>query len=147
MTRKKTWILVADAGRARVLERLGRDGTPTLVSDLAHPMAKTSDVARDSLPRTFDSVGKGRHAIQPKSDPHRADKAAFAGDLAAMLDDAVQAKSFDELIIIAPAQMVGDLRDALSDHVKAVLRKEVLLDLAHAPIGEIADRLKKLSAA
>lgn len=147
MSEKKTWVLVADAGRARVLEMLSHDDKLALVSDIEHPLPKTSEAVRDSLPRTFDSVGKGRHAIAPKSDPHRADKKAFADDLADMLEAGLEKRSFDELVIIAPPQMVGDLRAAISDRVKSHLKQELLLDLAHAPISEIADRLKKLRAA
>jgi protein required for attachment to host cells len=145
----KTWVLVADAGRARVLEQSGRESTLSLVEglDLENPIAKTSDTARDSLPRAFDSVGEGRHAIEPRSDPRRAEKKEFALELAGRLDAALEKRAYDRLIIIAPPQMIGDLRPALSDRVRDRLAHELVLDLAHAPITEIAQRLKEARAA
>jgi protein required for attachment to host cells len=140
---EKTWILVADAGHARVLEQSGRQGDLTLVEglDLSHPLAKSSDMVRDSLPRTFDSVGPGRHAITPKSDPHRAEKKVFAKELAQVLDAGADKKSYDQLIIIAPPQMLGDLRPHLSEGVRRRLQRELLLDLTNASNAEIARRV------
>lgn len=145
MPRKtKTWILVADAGRARAFERLEHDAPLAGVEsfDLEHPMEKTSEAARDALPRTYDSVGPGRHAITPKTDPHRADKAAFARTLADRLDAAAQQGLFDDLVLVAPPQMMGDLRAALPDAVKSRVRHELTQDLTHASPQEIAQHLK-----
>jgi protein required for attachment to host cells len=146
---EKTWVLVADAGHARVLEQAGRKGDLTLVEglDLKHPIAKSSDMVCDSLPRTFDSVGPGRHAITPKSDPHRSEKKAFAKELAQALDAGIGKNAYDRLIIIAPPQMLGDLRPHLSDAVRSRLEQELLLDLADAPIPEIARRVAEARAA
>lgn len=143
MAQKYTWILVADASRARVLERAGHETILKAVEgfDLDHPISKTSAVARDSLPRTFDSVGDGRHAIAPKTDPHRAEKRSFAIELADRLHAEAAKGSFDELIIIAPPQMIGDLRSVLTDAVRSRLSRELVLDLTHESNLEIARRI------
>lgn len=148
MKSKKTWILVADAGHARILEQSGEEGL-TLVEGLniEHPIPKSSDLGRDSLPRTFDSVGPGRHAITPRTDPHRAEKKSFAKELADLLDAGLAKKAYDRLIIIAPPQMIGDMRPALSKAVKDRVQQELQLDLADAPIAEVARRLKDAKSA
>lgn len=145
MPKKATWILVADAGRARVLEAAGHGGELTEVDglDIVNEIPKTSDTVRDSLPRTFDSSGPGRHAIAPKSDPRRSAKRDFAEELAGKLAEAEAKGAFQELVIIAPAQMTGDLRQCLTADVKRRVTREFLLDLAHAPKAEIARRLKE----
>lgn len=149
MSTKKTWVLVADAGRARVFEK--SDQRPDLVLveglDLHHPIPKTSDMVRDSLPRTFDSVGPGRHAITPKSDPHRAEKKDFAKTLAQILEKGRAAAAYEHLIIVAPPQMMGDLHGCLPDSVKGSLKGELLLDLTRASISEIARRLPEAKSA
>jgi protein required for attachment to host cells len=149
MKSKKTWVLVADGGRARVLEQSGDKERLTLVEgmDFEHPIPKSSDLGRDRLPRTFDSVGPGRHAITPKSDPHRAEKKDFAKELADLLDASLAKHAYDHLIVVAPPQMIGDLRPALSEAVRSRVKQELLLDLADAPILEIARRLKDARAA
>ena len=121
MKHTKTWILVADAGRARVLERSGAEKNLAVVAglDFDHSVPKSSDVGRDSLPRTFDSAGPGRHAIAPKSDPHRSEKLQFAKELAHVLDARLANRSYDRLVIVAPPQMMGDLRTHLSEAVRS----------------------------
>jgi protein required for attachment to host cells len=149
MKDEKTWVLVADAGHARVLEQSGSKGNLALVDGLEfeHPIAKSSDMVSDSLPRTFDSVGPGRHAITPKSDPHRAEKRNFAKELAQILDARLAQKAYDRLIVIAPPRMMGDLRPNLSETVRSRLERELLLDLADAPIREISRRVAEARAA
>lgn len=143
MKHTKTWILVADAGRARVLERSGAEKNLSVVAGLNfdHSVPKSSDVVRDSLPRTFDSAGPGRHAIAPKSDPHRSEKLQFAKELAHVLDARLANRSYDRLVIVAPPQMMGDLRTHLSEAVRSHVQRELVLDLAHASISEIAQRV------
>ncbi|WP_072392333.1 host attachment protein [Hyphomicrobium sp. CS1GBMeth3] len=149
MKSKKTWVLVADAGHARVLEQSSQKSGLAVVEglDIEHPIAKSSDMVRDALPRTFDSVGPGRHAIAPKSDPHRAEKKNFAKELALTLDAGLAKKAYDDLIIVAPPQMIGDLRPLLSDAVRSRLTRELRLDLADAPLTEIARRLAEAKGA
>ncbi len=147
MAHEKTWILVADASRARIFaETDGRQPLEAILS-LDHPLSKTSDMVRDSLPRTFDSAGEGRHAIAPKTDPHRAEKRSFAIELAGRLHDEAAKRSYDQLILIAPPQMMGDFRQALSDAVRARLRRELVLDLTHASASEIAERIRAADVA
>jgi len=149
MKNETTWVLVADAGHARVLFQSGANNGLALVEglDIDHPMAKTADMVRDSLSRTFDSAGPGRHAIAPRTDPHRAEKKSFAKELAHILDTGLAKKAFDRLVVIAPPQMIGDLRPHLSDAVRSRLEREVQLDLADAPILEISRRLAEARAA
>lgn len=148
MRKETTWVLVADAGRARVLEQSGPKGDLALVDglDIAHPIPKTADMVRDSLPRTHDSVGPGRHAIAPRQDPHRAEK-SFAKELAHLLDARLATSAYDRLVIVAPPQMIGDLRPQLSDAVRSRLERELQVDLADAAVPEIARRLAEARAA
>lgn len=149
MKNQKTWVLVADAGHARVLIQSSHEPALSLVEglDIAHPIPKSADMVRDSLPRTFDSAGPNRHAIAPRQDPHRAEKKSFAKELAHILDTGLADNAFDKLVIIAPPQMLGDLRPHLSDTVRKKLEREMHLDLSKAPIDEIARRLDEARAA
>jgi protein required for attachment to host cells len=146
MKHTKRWVLVADAGRAKVLEQSGPEKSLSPVEGLAfeHALSKSSDMARDSLPRTFDSVGPGRHAIAPKSDPHRSEKLVFAKELAQVLDAGLTNHAYDKLIIVAPPQMIGDLRAILSDAVRRHLERELVADLTHASISDIAQRIAEI---
>lgn len=142
---RRTWVLVADAGRARILEseRPGEALKPVPGMSFTHDTPKTHDIVRDRQPRSFESVGPMRHPIAPKVDPHRAEKTRFAVALAGTLDAELGRKAFDRLAIIAPAQMLGDLRAALSAPLRDVVACELDLDLTKAPDAEIAARLRE----
>ena len=117
MASERTWVLVADGSRARILQKDegGRKQLRTVEGmTFAHDLPKTSEVVRDRLPRTFESVGDTRHAVATEVDPHREEKRKFANELADALDAELVKKSFDRLVVVAPAQMLGDLRSALS---------------------------------
>ena len=62
-----TWIVVADGARARIFVNRGPGkGIELSERELTADHQRTSDMVRDSLPRTHDSVGPARHAIEPK---------------------------------------------------------------------------------
>lgn len=144
MASERTWVLVADGSRARILEKEdgGRKQLKTIEGmTFAHDLPKTSDVVRDRLPRTFESVGSTRHAVATEVDPHREEKRKFARELADALDAELAKHSFDRLLIVAPAQMMGDLRSALTPTVRERAVADVVLDLTKVPDTEIASHL------
>jgi protein required for attachment to host cells len=127
----KTWILIADAAHARVLETHGH-GKPLIpVPDfeMHADLPRSHDLGSDRPTRMQDSMGSTRHAVEPRSDPHRELKRTFAADVAERLEAAATAKSFDRLVIAAPPVMLGDLRHALHQRVKDMVVAEVAKDL------------------
>jgi protein required for attachment to host cells len=108
----------------------------------SHEDPKTSEIVRDGLSLSFDSAGYGRHPVTPRTDPHREEKRNFAKDLAVMLAAELEKKSFDRLILIAPPQMLGDLRAHLSDAVGKTVSASLDLDLTKTPDDKIASHLR-----
>ena len=144
MASDRTWILIADGSRARILQKDegGRKQLRTIEGmTFAHDLPKTSDMVRDRLPRTYESVGTARHAVATEVDPHREEKRKFASELVAALDAELVKKSFDRLVVVAPAQMLGDLRSALSPALRERTTADVVLDLTKVPDAEIASHL------
>ena len=143
-----TWILVADGARARVLLNTGRgDGVtelPDFTVECEHP--PSGDIMADREGRSFDSHGEGRHAMERPSDPHRSAKKVFAGTLATMLAEQAARNSFDRLVIVAPPQMLGDLRAALSPNVRDKVHAELGKDLTHVPDHDLMPHLAEVLA-
>lgn len=144
MKRTKTWVLVADATRARILtpEHAGQAFKTLEGMTFSHEDPKTSEMVRDGLSLSFDSAGYGRHPVTPQTDPHREEKRNFAKDLAVILAAELEKKSFDRLILIAPPQMLGDLRPHLSDAVRKTVSASLDLDLTKTPDDKIASHLQ-----
>lgn len=137
------WILVADGARARIAQNDGpqRGVTWAFDDDIEGENFPGRDFSDDRPGRSFDRLGQGRHAMEPRSDPRRDAKRVFAHDVAAFLERHAAKGSYDRLIIAAPPQSLGDLREALSPSVRKVVSAELNKDLTHVPIGDLANHL------
>jgi protein required for attachment to host cells len=140
----RTWVLIADGARARVLENDGPGHGLHAVDglDFRGDHSATHDLVTDQQGRSFSSHGPGRSAIAPHSDPHRDLKKTFAHHLADVLMQGHEQKSYDRLVIVATPVTLGDLRAAISDHVRDKIVGEVAQDLTKSPNGEIAEHIK-----
>jgi protein required for attachment to host cells len=120
MTPTRTWILVAGGARARVAanEGPGKGIEQLKGADYRAKHLSSGETMADRPGRTFDSAGIGRHAMESASDPHRAAQQTSAMVVADFLNDQVQKKNFDQQIILAPPQALGDLRSVLSEPVR-----------------------------
>lgn len=140
----RTWILIADAGRARVLESLGAGKGARPVDGLASVSnlpSTTHEIVTDRQARTHESANATRHAIEPRTDPREQLKQSYLEMLAAELDKRLQAHAFDKLIVVAPPSALGMLRAAFSPHVKQVIVGELDKDLTKTPDHELGSHL------
>ena len=138
-----TWILVADSARARLFFNDGPGQGVKLVSDevIRHPTPPGREITSDRPGRTFDSVGEGRHAKEPRTDPRLVEKRNFAHELAAMLDDGLKQGKFERLVLVAPPGELGLLRAAISAAVQKRVSAELNKDLTGVAPSEISDHL------
>lgn len=143
MKPRKTWVLVADGARARVLENdgPGKGLQPALGFDFAAPHAATRDFVTDKPGRGHGPGGTAHHAKPPRVDWHTFEKHLFAKTLADALDGADQNGAFDDLVLVAPPKALGELRQALGDRVKAKVKAEVGKDLTHLELPELGKLL------
>jgi len=146
MKNKKTWILVADGARARILHN---DGPGKGLSDsmnhgLAASHAPSRSFGTDKPGRGFASVGKSRHAKVPRIDFHTFEKQRFARDVAAMLDAAEAKGAFDRLVLVAPAKTLGELRRTIGAACLNKVMAELGKDLTHVPVHDLESHLDKV---
>jgi protein required for attachment to host cells len=143
MKQVRTWVLIADARRACVFESRGKGTGLTAVEGMAldTELSPSHALGTDRPGRTFESVGSARHAMENPSDLHRGQKRQFAQRIARAVHERYAAKSFDRLVVVAPAVTMGDLRTALSNEVKAVTVAELVADLTKTPVAELPTHL------
>ncbi|MBO0764879.1 MAG: host attachment protein [Hyphomicrobiaceae bacterium] len=139
----RTWVLIADAARARVFETRGRGTGLTAVADMVldAELAPSREIGTDRPGRSFESVGGMRHALESPSDPHREQKRQFARRIADAVEARQAARSFDRLVVVAPPVTMGDLRAVLADKVKAAVSAEVVADLTNTPVSALPAHL------
>lgn len=140
----RTWVLIADGARARILENDGSNHGLNAIEGLEFrgDHSATHDLVSDREGRSFSSHGYGRSAIDSRSDPHRDLKTKFAEQLASVLAQSLEQKSYDRLIIVASPVTLGDLRAAISSQVRSVVVGEVAQDLTKIPNDELVSHLK-----
>ena len=140
----KTWILIADGARARVLLNEGPGHGIQVVEGLVFhgDHSATHDLVSDREGRSYSSQGMRRSAIEPHSDPHRELKKTFAHQLADMLAHELEQHTYDRLVIVAPPVALGDLRAAISDHVRSKVVGEVAHDLTKVPNDKVEKHLE-----
>ena len=140
MQQKIIWILLADAGNARIIERTGQAGKFEELQTLTHDHESTQEHGPDRPGRGYESSGPTRHAYGPRSDWHENQKDGFAKELVSLLDQAHANQKFDELYILAPAKMLGYIRDHItrsSNHMATKVTKEISKDAVHFTLDEL----------
>ena len=135
----KIWALIANSGFAQVYEIKAGGKDIKEIFNIENPdgRLKNGEITSDRPGRAFDSMtgGKTRHAYETKYDPHTHEQHIFAHKLNEILKKGKEEKAYDELVIIAPPQFLGELKQVLSDNVKKAVTKEINKDLP-PPIHE-----------
>ncbi len=142
MKAKRTWVLVADGGKARILENLGPGKGVHQVSGLEEDLLlpPNRELQSDRPGRGFESAGPTRHAYET-SDPHRELKRTFAVHLMERLAGLHAKGMFDRLVLVAPPAMLGNLRAEMSSALSSSLAGELARDLTHVPTSDIQAHL------
>lgn len=125
------WVLTANKSFAKLYEvkNLGRDFHEILHIEHPDGRKKGGDIYSDRPGRAFDSMGGGRHALTNHIDVHEHDQQVFTKQLARILQEGLEKKSYDNLAIVAPSHFLGDLNIVISDAVKRKVLKEIPRDL------------------
>ena len=153
----KTWVVVADAARARffsVEENAGAHegsqfapsgealaGTLVEIKDLSHPasLKKTSEMASDAPGMSSVAGMHSKFGMDEKVTPKEAEAMRFAKEVAEYLKHEIAA--YDRLYVVTPPHFLGllraDLDKAVHDKVVGELRKE----LTHFPAEQIREHL------
>jgi protein required for attachment to host cells len=144
-----TWILIADAARARLCVQEGRTGPCRTVRSFAHPSAAghDRDLGSDRPGRVQQRVVNGaRSAIEPHLTPKRIEAAKFAREVMAAVAEALREDTQGRLTLVAPPRFLGLLRQAVRAPLRDRIDATVAADLTGVPEHELPDRLAALRA-
>jgi protein required for attachment to host cells len=149
MKHPRTWYVVTDGGRARILQkRDAEDAFDTyreFVSANIH--RHTHELGTERPGRTHESASSAHHAVQPRNDLHRTDKRNFVYEVATALNEANTRDEFDRLILAAPAHALGELNHALDAPTQRKIAAQLQKDLTNVPNADLAKHFANLSDA
>lgn len=143
----RTWVLVADGSRARIVENLGPGKGLHPVEGMSYQaeLPANRELLSDRPGRSFESSSPTRHGLSGP-DPHRQLKHAFARQLARVLETKLAETAFDRCVLVAPPEMMGDLRREISDRVREKVTAELVLDLTKVPDDRLPAHLEQVMA-
>ncbi len=143
--KKTTWVVIADGARSSVYINSGRGTGLRVLSQFESEGGRrpTRDLGTGKPGRGFAPSG-ARHAFDDPEDWHEQEKRLFARDVAKYINNAAERKSFDQLVIVAPSKIMGELRDSLSQGARKKLKAELTKDLTNTPPPELPAYFKDI---
>lgn len=142
-----TWILVADAARARLLSAV--DDEPAVeIAAFTQPGSRIAghDLDADRPSRTHDRLGAARHAIEPRTPARDVEAGRFAKFLCLRLQEALDQGEFERLVLMAPPRFLGHLHAAMGKRLRAAIVAETGKDLVSETHAQVAARIREVIA-
>ena len=132
-------VLVGDGRKALFLRNKGTPRSVELVveRELQQDNPATHDQGTDRPGRKHGTDGVSRSSIE-ETDWHELAEKRFAIDVARTLYEMEHAQKFNELVVVAPPKVLGNLRAAFHPEVTQCIVAEVPKDLTSHPIPELA---------
>ena len=144
-----TWMVAADASRARVYASEAAGETPQPVEEFDNPAGRTHnrDLVTDGDGRYF---GKGErnqgHTASPGESAVEHEVELFAKRVASYLDRARIDHRYDRLRLVAAPKFLGLLRQNLTKEVDKVVDQAIAKDISWFDENALADYLKQKTA-
>lgn len=142
---KNQWIVVADGGRAHIIA-VDHDAEGTHLNTVHEMIAdnrSSQEIASDKPGRGSGNLGGNgqRHAMPPSTDPHEHAQKEFVDDVVEYLSDKRNHNKFENLIVIAPPKVMGEVRTKAPKPLAEAIEGEITKDLTKIPLAELPKHL------
>ena len=127
----KTWVVVAESSRARIFTVVNQVSPLEEIESIVDIVARSHerDQTSDRPGRSFDSFGRGRHAMEGEVDPKHQAAIQFAKDLSDRLELAQIEGKYEAIVLIASPAFLGVLRQCLGENTKKCITKTISKNL------------------
>lgn len=144
MLERNTWILVADGERARLFRNESPQVTlkPAFDHEFIGDQREARDIASDEKGRQAGPGADRRQTYDQQTDPKDYEKHRFLKRTAEVLEDGLERNAYRSLVLVAPPQALGELRDSLSKKVCATIVYEHNKDLTKERVDDLEERLR-----
>ena len=150
-----TWIISANAGRARFFSQAHADQTLKEIDSMVNTAVhlRTSETEADRIGQR--SASKSRHSVgaptqpsgyQPNQTPDEHQTELFARDIADFLLQAQQEGRFRQLCLIASPEFLGVLRKLLDPGLVGVVRMEINKDYTQFSPRQLQEQIQAYQA-
>lgn len=145
---KVMWILVANQAEAQIYSSDRPPGNLQLVGGLANKegAAHSRDLISDAPGRGFDSIGSGRHAMEPNTGVKEEQRRRFVKEMVERLQTAYLKGVFDKLVLLAAPAVLGVIRKTLTADLEKIVIKEIPKDVIGQGVEKIQSQLVRAFA-
>lgn len=146
-----TWIVSADAGRARIFSEQNSSKPLQEIEDMVNGAARLRDVDINTDGTGPLSAGKSSHstdgalptnAYEPQTTPEQHNAEIFAKEVSGFLLQAKNAGKFQKLALVASPKFLGLLRVALDPQLKNLISMEINKDYTHSNAQQLQEQIK-----
>ena len=122
----KLWILVADSTKARIFTTESAQAPLVELDGLQHKELQSDgqDTNVDASSLAYDLSGHGRHDLEPVSGVKEAEAQHFAREVAEYIENGVEQKRCNRLVIAAAPAFLGMLREKINNRIRSLIRYE-----------------------
>lgn len=146
-----TWIVSANAGRAKILSRTQGVQDLEEVTDMVNPAIhlRTSETESDKIgphaaAKSIHNTGGAlpNSQYEPQQTPDERQSEAFAKDIVGYLKSGLQDGSFQQLDLIASPEFLGLLRKQMDKQLSDVVNLELNKDYTNLSAKELREQLQ-----
>lgn len=140
------WVVVADSSRARIFQTDASLERLVEVQDLLNPEGRLddADMRNDAKGRFY---GKGErfqgHTAEPNLTKEAHDAALFSREIGQFLAQGRDAQQYDSLVVVAPPEFLGQLRQELPERVGRCIKQQMNRDISNWNNDQISAYLKQ----
>jgi len=145
MPNTHTWIVVANSSTAKIF-KLVKFPEIEEIHAFEHPESRlhNQDLVTDREGRSFQSIGFGRSAYQPETEPKMVEIQKFATLISHFLTASHQNGEFTRLYLLASPAFLGLLRQRMDLQTQKAIVAESPKDLTDHKKEEIEEHLAAL---
>lgn len=138
-----TWILVANASKAKLYSNLGPKKGLQLLKEVEHPESrqKNAELVTDRA-GFMQGSGNGHGARQPATEPKQNEARSFAQELARELNHGRTTNQFNRAILVAPPGFMGLLNGLLDGPTSQIVSDRFEKDYTKANEKELCTHLE-----
>jgi protein required for attachment to host cells len=146
-----TWIVSANASRARIFAQESAVGPLREVNDMINDQARLRALDIESDKRGPTSAGKSIHntggaapnkQYEPAQTPEQHSAELFARDIVTYLQQAQQQGRFKQLSLVVAPKFLGMLRTQLTPQLQSAVNLEIDKDYTHSGPDELRRQME-----
>lgn len=143
---KPLWTLIANAGRARLLQQEAA-GRIVVLQSFEHPQSRmrSTELGDDKAGRELSGRGFGGAAFEPRLDAHRKERQHFARELAQHLEQAAHEGRYAAVQLFSSSPFLGELKQQLGAGTQRLLVGTHDVDLTSVGVAELPRRIQHAS--